>query len=80
MFEVGDMADTALAPQAAFKYEAEVREEGRVEVRVPFSPGARVVVFVIEERADTFDDLVSAAQSSLEFWDNQLDDERWNEA
>jgi hypothetical protein len=38
--------DTA-HPQAALKYEAEVKEDGRVEITVPFSPGDRVVVFVI---------------------------------
>lgn len=73
------MTGTASTPEAALKYEAEVREEGRVEVRVPFSPGARVTVFVIEQAADNFDDLVLAAQSSLDFWDNPLDDEHWNE-
>jgi hypothetical protein len=27
---------------------------------------------------DTFQDLLAAAQTSLEFWDNPLDDEDWN--
>jgi len=67
-------------PQTALKYDVEVMKEGRVELLVPFPPGARVVVFVIEEPADTFDDLLSAAQSSLDFWDNPLDDEDWNNA
>ncbi|MEZ4734515.1 MAG: hypothetical protein R3E79_46080 [Caldilineaceae bacterium] len=68
--------------QSAIKYEVEVREQGRVAVQVPFAPGARVTVFVIhDEPADsTFDDLVSAAESSLGFWDNPLDDEDWNNA
>ncbi len=30
--------------------------------------------------ADEFADLTSAAQSSLGFWDNLLDDEDWNHA
>ena len=67
-------------PQTALKYDLEVLEEGRVELRVPFSPGARVTVFVIEEPADRFDDLLLAAESSLDFWDNPLDDEDWNHA
>jgi len=74
------MVEAALTPQAALKYEAEVKEGGRVEVRVPFAPGVRVIVFVIEEPAETFDDLVAAAQSSLDFWDNRYDDEDWNDA
>ena len=67
-------------PHAALKYEAEVQEDGRVELTVPFSPGAKVAVFVIEEPLETTHDLVSAAQSSLDFWDNPYDDEDWNNA
>ena len=74
------MADAVSTPQAALKYEAEVNDDGRIEVQVPFSPGARVTVFVIEQATDGPDDLVVAAASSLGFWDNSLDDERWNEA
>ena len=66
-------------PRAALKYEAEVQEHGKLELTVPFSPGVRVAVFVVEEPND-FGDLVSAAQSSLGFWDNPFDDEDWNDA
>lgn len=64
----------------AFKYEAEVKETGRVELNVPLPPGARVTVFIIEEPEDRFEDLLSSAQSSLDFWDNPADDEDWNNA
>jgi hypothetical protein len=50
-----------------------------VEFTVPFSPGIRVAVFVVEESDDAHD-LVAAAQSSLGFWDNPYDDEDWNHA
>ncbi|MCE7986898.1 MAG: DUF2281 domain-containing protein [Caldilinea sp. CFX5] len=52
-----------------------------MEFQVPFAPGERVTVFVIHEEppSDT-SDLVSAAESSLNFWDNPLDDEDWNNA
>ena len=66
--------------QTALKYDAQVMEEGRVELRVPFPPGASVTVFVIQESFDAVEDLVSAAQSSLDFWDNAYDDEDWNHA
>ena len=66
-------------PQAALKYESEVQEHGKLELTVPFSAGVRVAVFVVEEPND-FGDLVSAAQSSLGFWDNPFDDEDWNDA
>ena len=65
------MIDTAL------KYDLEVLEEGRVDLRVPFPPGVRVVVFVIEEPKNGFNDLIEATQSSLDFWDHPFDDEDW---
>ena len=67
-------------PQRVFKYDIEVKDDGRVELAVPFSPGAHVVVFVIEATKDIFADLLSAAQSSLDFWNNPFDDEDWNNA
>ena len=66
--------------QTALKYELEVMEKGRVELHVPFPTGSRVTVIVIEEPVDSFADLLSASQSSLDFWDNQFDDEDWNDA
>ena len=70
--------------KTALQYDTEVTKEGRVELKVPFQPGVRVKIFVIEEGADftsdTFEDLVLASQSSLDFWDNPLDDEDWNDA
>ena len=66
--------------QPALKYEAEVRDGGRVEVTVPFAQGTRVVVFVVGQPETTFHDLVSASESTLGFWDNPLDDEDWNDA
>jgi len=45
---------------------------------VPLPAGARVIVFVIEESDSTAADLVAAAKSSVDFWDNPLDDEDWN--
>jgi hypothetical protein len=66
-------------PQAALKYDVEVQEQGKLELTVPFSPGVRVAVFVVE-KSDEFADLTSAAQSSLAFWDDPMDDEDWNHA
>jgi hypothetical protein len=69
----------ALMVQTALKYDLEVLDEGRVELRVPFPPGAHVTVFVVKA-GDAFDDLLSASQGSLDFWDNPFDDEDWNDA
>ncbi len=65
--------------QTALKYDVQVKENGRVELDVPFPAGAHLTVFVIES-GDVFDDLMSASQTSLEFWSNPWDDEDWNNA
>lgn len=67
-------------PQAALKYEVEVDADGRIALPVPFAVGASVVVFVIPAPGDALTDLVAAATTSLDFWDNPLDDEDWNNA
>ncbi len=65
--------------QTALKYDLEVKDDGRVEIEVPFPAGAHVTVFVIQSD-DTFQDLLAASGSSVEFWDNPFDDEDWNNA
>lgn len=70
----------SMMPQTALKYDLEVQDDGRVELTVPFPPGAHVVVFVIEATDNIFADLLSASQSSLRFWDHPFDDEDWNNA
>jgi hypothetical protein len=57
-----------------------VKDGGRVELDVPLAPGVHVTVFVIESTNGAFHDLLLASQSSLDFWDNPLDDEDWNNA
>ncbi len=74
------MAEAVGTAHTALKYDVEVQEHGRVELYVPLSSGARVVVFVIPEPDDVFDDFLAASESSLGFWDNPLDDEDWNNA
>jgi len=64
----------------AFKYKLNVQEDGKVELRVPLPKGTRVAVFVMKESEDDLGDLVLAAKSSLDFWDNSIDDEAWNNA
>jgi hypothetical protein len=66
--------------QSALKFDVQVSDSGRVELAVPFPPGAHVIVFVLESPNDLSTDLLSAAQSSLEFWSNPFDDEDWNNA
>lgn len=65
-------------PQTALKYELEVRDEGRIELHLPYAAGSRVVVIILPETQEQFTDLQAAATSSLAFWDNSFDDEDWN--
>ena len=66
--------------QPAVKCEAEVQPGGRVEIRVPFATGSRVVLFVVEEQEPYAQDLLTASESTLESCDNSLDDEDWSRA
>jgi hypothetical protein len=66
--------------QTALKYDTEVKEGGRLELAVPLATGVHVTVFVIESPNGAADDLLLASESSLQFWDNPLDDEDWNDA
>ena len=74
------MSSSATNPDAVLKYDVEVDDRGRVELMVPFAPGSRVVVYVRREGDKDFADLTAAAETSLGFWDNPLDDEDWNDA
>ncbi len=67
-------------PDTALQFPAQVTPDGKIEVTVPFPPGTQVVVYIVEESLEEGADLTSAAQSSLDFWDNPLDDEDWNRA
>ena len=56
-----------------------------LHVATDFPPGEHRVLLVIdgaprEERGEEWNDLIQAATSSLDFWDNPYDDEDWNDA
>jgi hypothetical protein len=59
--------------QTALKYDTQVKDGGRLELDVPLAPGVHVTVFVIESSDGDAHDLLSASESSLEFWDNPID-------
>jgi hypothetical protein len=67
-------------PRIAYKFETEVLQGGKLELTVPVPQGRRVEVVVITQDADEFSDLVEAASSSTDFWDNPIDDAEWNNA
>ena len=66
-------------PQKALRYQVQVNPEGKIELQVPLVPGANVTIFVVEE-PESFTDLIFAPETSLDFWDNPIDDEDWNDA
>jgi len=65
--------------QTAYKVDLEVQENGQLVIAVPFPAGAHVTVFIVEAN-DPFDDLLTASESSLDFWNNPYDDEDWTNA
>ena len=58
----------------------EVSDGGRLELENPLSKETRVAPFVVRESRDDFSDLTKASESTLEFWDNPIDDGDWNDA
>ncbi len=64
--------------RSAFKFETQVLPGGKLELQVPLPAGSRVEVVVLTEEADDFRDLLEAAQSSTDFWDNPQDDAEWS--
>jgi hypothetical protein len=67
-------------PFKTYKYETEVLHGGRVELKTPLPLGSRVEVLVIVPEEDEAADLIDAAASSTDFWDNPTDDREWNNA
>ena len=67
-------------PLKAFRYETTIGPACKVEVAVPLPAGTLVEVVVLTPAQNEFGDLVRAAESSTDFWDNPLDDQDWNDA
>ena len=67
-------------PQNAYKFDTVISPNGKVEVSVPLPPGTPVEVLILTPQADEFADLVDAAASSLDFWNNPQDEADWNNA
>jgi hypothetical protein len=65
---------------SSIRVDAVVGPGGRLELSVPLPPGTAVQVIVSDTETDNCRDLIEAAQSSIGFWDNPLDDEDWNDA
>jgi hypothetical protein len=68
------------ASQLPLRYDVQVPPDGRIEVQLPLPAAAHVKVYVVAQSAAEFNDLLAAAVSSTDFWDNPEDDEDWNDA
>ncbi|NOT63692.1 MAG: DUF2281 domain-containing protein [Acidobacteria bacterium] len=63
------------------KYVTQVDTRGRIVLReVPLKHGVEVEVTVLSREEPASEDLSRAAETSLSFWDNPIDDEVWNDA
>lgn len=66
--------------QKAFRWTGKVNPDGKLELPVPLPPGTEVEVLVLAPEEDSLEELVHAAVSSTDFWENPADDEDWNNA
>ena len=65
--------------QTALRYEMEVSDGGRLEIKTPSRRGLGLFFSLCGSPRTTFSDLTEASESTLEFWDNPIDDEEWND-
>jgi hypothetical protein len=62
----------------AYRYILDVDEKGKLEaLEVPELSRTRVEVIIVPLNEDELH-LLSASQSSTDFWDNETDDQVWN--
>nr|BAL57401.1 hypothetical protein HGMM_F50D11C10 [uncultured Acetothermia bacterium]BAL59783.1 hypothetical protein HGMM_OP4C419 [Candidatus Acetothermum autotrophicum] len=64
----------------ALRHYTQVTPDGTVRLpKLPFKKGTlvEVIVLPLEKHAEEW---LQAAESSLDFWDNPIDDETWNNA
>ena len=66
----------------ALRFETRVAPNGTVRLpRMRLKKGTHVeVIVLVREREDEFTDLTRAAATTLDFWDNPIDDKVWNDA
>lgn len=67
-------------PQTVYRSEGVIGNDGKLEINVPLSAGTPVEIMILAPDPREFSDLIAASGSSIDFWDNPLDDEDWNDA
>jgi hypothetical protein len=68
------------ASRLPLRYDIQVPDNGRIELKVPLPAATHVTVYVVEQSDAELDDLLAASVSSTDFWNNPEDDEDWNDA
>jgi hypothetical protein len=65
----------------ALKFYVKIGKEGRIELpELGELKGRRAEIIILPlEEEENMEDLLMASESSLDFWDNPIDDEVWNE-
>jgi hypothetical protein len=66
----------------AVKYEMKVNKRGKIVLpSLSLKQGTSVeVIVLVHDHDEESTDLLAASGSSLDFWDNPIDDEVWNDA
>ena len=64
----------------ALKFYVKIGEKGRIELpELGELKGRRAEIIILPLEEKNIEDLLLASESSLDFWDNPIDDEVWNE-
>jgi hypothetical protein len=62
----------------AYKYIVDVDKQGRIRIpNIPHIKAAKVEIIILPLKPDDYLDLMNASESSIEFWNNPID-EVWN--
>ena len=65
----------------AYRYILNVDDKGKLDtIEIPELRKSKVEVIIVPLNSDNEADLLNASQSSMEFWDNEADDQVWNNA
>ncbi len=65
----------------AYRYIVNVDEKGKLEtLEVPELSKSRVEVIIVPLKSDDETDFLMSSQSSIGFWENDIDDQVWNNA
>jgi len=79
-----DQSGNFVIPQAVFdghkEHQVLVLYIDDRALRVTVHRGEVVSVEQVEPVQESFEDLLAAASTSMDFWDNPIDDEVWNRA